>query len=527
MGIRIASVPRCISSAQPLTTVTLAMLRFLISMLALAASLCSQTAWYACHLDGAHQVPPATTPASGWAVVRHTLANNSLVVYLHHDALATSATAAQLHAGLAGQNGAALLSLSKTGINAWTGSMTLSAAQASLLAQDSLYLDVHSSAFPGGELRGQITQAKNTLLQAVLDGSQMSPPTNSFASGTAVAFLHQPQNRLCYLIDTAGINNATMAHIHFGAAGVNGVMASTAASANGVWCGVTDPLSDAEVALVLSDQIYADVHTAAFPGGEIRGQLRIDLGSCFTATCRGSEEVPPNASTAYGNAQLLVAPDGQIELTGMFQGANLIAAHIHVGPIGTAGPILFPISWSNTTGEISATYQATPLDLAKLRSGLWYVNLHSAAFPGGELRGQLVLGQLAVSYGKGCQTFSGEMPEANLDGLATVGATGQFQLFGAAGCPLTVLCIGQDRTTGVPLLLPTIGIDAPGCHALTDVLLTQISVPDPNGLAQVALPIPLDPTFRGVPLTNQWLLLDPLGNAAGIAVSNGLAFTLH
>jgi hypothetical protein len=58
-------------------------------------------------------------------------------------------------------------------------------------------------------------------------------------------------------------------------------------------------------------------------------------------------------------------------------------------------------------------------------------------------------------------------------------------------------------------------------------LLTQISIPDPIGLAQVSLPIPLDPMFRGVPLTNQWLLFDPLGNAAGIAVSNGLAFTLH
>ena len=501
--------------------------RLLLSMLALVACATGQTAWYACHLDGPHQVPPTASPASGWAVVRHTLPNNTLFVHLHHDALSTSATAAQVHAGLGGQNGAALLQLSKTGINTWTGSMILSPAQASSLAQDGLYLDVHSSEFPGGELRGQITQAKNTLLQGVLDGSQMSPPTNTFASGTAVAFLHQPQNRLCYLIETAGIANATIAHIHFGAAGVNGVMASTAASANGVWCGVTDPLSDAEVALVLSDQIYADVHTAAFPGGEIRGQLRVDLGSCFTATCRGSEEVPPNASTAFGNAQLLVAPDGQIELTGMFQGAHLIAAHIHVGPIGITGPILCPITWSNTTGELSASYQASPLDLAKLRSGLWYVNLHTAVLPGGELRGQLVPGQLAVSYGKGCRTFAGQMPEANLDGLATVGATGQFQLFGAAGCPLTVLCIGQDRTTGVPLLLPTVGIDAPGCHALTDVLLTCIAVPDPIGVAQIALPIPLDPMFRGVPLTNQWLLLDPLGNAAGIAVSNGLAFTLH
>ena len=459
--------------------------------------------------------------------MRHTLPGNTLFVHLNHDALSTSATAAQVHAGLGGQNGAALLQLSKTGLNTWTGSMTLSPAQASSLAQDGLYLDVHSSAFPGGELRGQITQAKNTLLQGVLDGSQMSPPTNTFASGTAVAFLHQPQNRLCYLIETLGISSATVAHVHFGAAGVNGAMASTAASANGIWCGVTDPLSDAEAALALSDQVYVDVHSAAFPNGEIRGQLRVDLGSCFSSTCRGSEEVPPNASTAFGNAQLLVGPDGQIELTGMFQGVHLIAAHIHIGPIGITGPILFPINWSNTTGELSATYQASPLDLAKLRSGLWYVNLHTAVLPGGELRGQLVPGQLAVSYGKGCRTFAGKMPESNLDGLATTGATSNFQLFGAAGCPLTVLCIGQDRTTGVPLLLPTVGIDAPGCHALTDVLLTYVAVPDPIGLAQVALPIPLDPMFRGVPLTNQWLLLDPLGNAAGIAVSNGLAFTLH
>lgn len=509
------------------------LLRLLIATLAFVAAARAQTNWYSCSLDGAHQVPPVVTAATGWAIAKHDVAAGTLQIYIRHDALSASATNALVHIGSVGQPptpgqlATGLVPLSQSTQDIWTGTGTLNAAQAAALAQDGIHIKVASAAHPSGEIRGQITKAKNTLLMAVLSGSQVSPPTNSFASGTAVAFLHEPENRLCYVIQTAGIAGATAAHVHIGMPGNNGPMVVTAGTNGGQWCGVSDRLTDAEAQAVQAEQVYVDIHTAAYPNGEIRGQLRVDLGSCFTAACNGAQEAPPNASTAIASASLVVGPDDNVTLSGTFTGTHLVAAHVHLGAPGVAGPIVFPIAWSNTTGELSATYQATPIDAANLRAGLWYVNLHSSAFPGGEVRGQLLPGAPATPYGKGCRTGAGLLPEANLDGLACIGTTANFQLYGALGCPFAISCIGQDRSNGLPLHLPLIGIQAPDCHALTDILLTQFVLPDSKGLAVAPLSIPLDPAFRGVQLNNQWLLFDAFANAAGIAVSNGLAFSLN
>lgn len=467
------------------------------------------------------------TVSTGWGILKHDAATGAVLIYCSHDALPTPAVAAHLHVGSAGQNGGVLVTLSQTSANIWTGTGTLTAPQAAALAQDGLYLNVHSTANSGGEIRGQVVRAKTTLFQALLSGSQVNPPTNSIASGTAVAFLHQPQNRLCFVIETTGLQNATAAHLHFGTPGQNGLLMSVASAGNGIWCGVTDSLSDADSTTMLAEQAYFDVHTSSNPNGEIRGQLLVDLGCQFHSACVGSEEVPPNASTAIGNAQLLVGPDDMITVSGSYSGVQLIASHVHVGHPGVAGPILFPITFSNATGTLSASYQATPTDLANLRAGLWYVNLHSAAFPTGEIRGILRLGQTSSTYGKGCPTSAGLLPEANLPEIATVGTSALFQCFAADGCPATVFCLGQDRSTGLPLHLPSVGIPADGCHALTDVLLSTFVIPSLGGIAKTSLFVPLDPSFRGVALTNQWLLFDALANPAGIAVSNGLAFELH
>lgn len=509
------------------------LIRLILATLAFVAAARAQTTWYSCHLDGAHQVPPVATAATGWAIAKHDAAAGTLQVYVRHDPLSAPPTNAFVLIGSAGQQptpgqlGTGLVPMSQSTQNIWTGTGLLNAAQAVALAQDGIHIKVASAANPSGEIRGQITKPKNTLLMSVLSGSQVSPPTNSFASGTAVAFLHEPENRLCYVIETAGIAGATAAHVHFGTAGTNGPILVTARTNGGQWCGASDRLTDAETQAVQAEQVYVDIHTSAYPNGEIRGQLRVDLGSCFAAACNGAQEVPPNASTAIANARLSVGPDDNITLSGTFAGAHLVAAHVHIGSPGIAGPILFPVAWSNTTGELTATYQATPTDVANLRAGLWYLNLHTAVFPSGEVRGQLRPGALATTYGRGCRTGAGLLPETNLEGIACLGSTANFQLYGATGCPFAVCCIGQDRTNGLPLHLPLVGIQAPDCHALTDVLLSQFVLPDSKGLAQSPFAIPLNPAFRGIQLNNQWLLFDALANAAGIAVSNGLMFALN
>ncbi len=122
----------------------------------------------------------------------------------------------------------------------------------------------------------------------------------------------------------------------------------------------------------------------------------------FNATLDGPSEVPPNTTTsAYGTAVLLYNKTTKIfTLTVTYAGLTVTDAHIHKGAVGVDGPIVFPIS--NLTSPMNYTSIAlTSSQEADLLANLYYVNLHSAAFPGGEIRGQLITTNPGGSGGGG------------------------------------------------------------------------------------------------------------------------------
>jgi hypothetical protein len=82
-------------------------------------------------------------------------------------------------------------------------------------------------------------------------------------------------------------------------------------------------------------------------------------------------------------------------VAGTFGGltAPAIAAHVHGGVVGVAGPVIFPLAVTAATSGVVFGNSA-PLTLAQanhLKNGDWYVNIHDGAFPGGEIRGQILL----------------------------------------------------------------------------------------------------------------------------------------
>ena len=65
-------------------------------------------------------------------------------------------------------------------------------------------------------------------------------------------------------------------------------------------------------------------------------------------------------------------------------------AHIHEGAVGVSGPIIFPMTESYAgSGMWSTTVTLTEAQLATLRAGNYYFNVHSAAYPNGDIRGQI------------------------------------------------------------------------------------------------------------------------------------------
>ncbi|HEU4858877.1 MAG TPA: CHRD domain-containing protein [Chitinophagaceae bacterium] len=110
----------------------------------------------------------------------------------------------------------------------------------------------------------------------------------------------------------------------------------------------------------------------------------------FKATLTGTQEVPANASTATGEATLVYDSIGKVfTLSVTHTIPNPTNGHIHKAPVGVSGGVIFP--FASFTSPISLT--SPVLDAtqeADLKAHLYYVNIHTAAFPGGEIRGQLI-----------------------------------------------------------------------------------------------------------------------------------------
>jgi hypothetical protein len=116
-------------------------------------------------------------------------------------------------------------------------------------------------------------------------------------------------------------------------------------------------------------------------------------GRTLSTTLTGAAEVPgPGDPDGSGTATLTVNPGlGQIcyELT-VSGIAPATAAHIHVGAVGVAGPVVVPLA-PPTDGTSSGCAEVSrELALAILMSPSdYYVNVHNAEFPAGAVRGQL------------------------------------------------------------------------------------------------------------------------------------------
>jgi hypothetical protein len=104
----------------------------------------------------------------------------------------------------------------------------------------------------------------------------------------------------------------------------------------------------------------------------------------------GAQEVPPNDSQAVGTGDITIDADGNVSgsvSTPTIQGK---AAHIHVGAPGKAGPPIITLDGGDPgTWRVPQGAKLNAEQIAAWKAGDLYVNVHTAAHPGGELRAQL------------------------------------------------------------------------------------------------------------------------------------------
>lgn len=106
-------------------------------------------------------------------------------------------------------------------------------------------------------------------------------------------------------------------------------------------------------------------------------------------TLSGDQEVPPVMTVAKGSGTITVNNDMTVRGSVMTSGVEAAMAHIHHGAAGKNGPVLITLNKSGNNWMVPADTKLTAEQYKAYKAGELYVNVHSAAHKGGEIRGQI------------------------------------------------------------------------------------------------------------------------------------------
>lgn len=114
----------------------------------------------------------------------------------------------------------------------------------------------------------------------------------------------------------------------------------------------------------------------------------------YTAELKGSSEVPSNKTAGAGSASVTLDADNKITWNVTFSGLTGPATAVHIHGPAPAGKNAGVLIWLSTKGKtatspVTGSGTFTAAQVADLNNGLCYVNVHTKANPGGEIRGQL------------------------------------------------------------------------------------------------------------------------------------------
>ena len=382
-------------------------------------------------LSAGQEVPAVDSTASGLASLTLDQATLSLTLHVTTNGL-EDATASHLHGAFGGVNGPVEIGLTQDGgdpAHWFAEEQSLSAAQLEALLAGATYVNVHSPAHPGGEIRGQVIPDDIVFAYGQLEGRQEVPAVDSAASGTFAVTVNTAAGTVVAHANTSGADDATAAHLHDAFAGTNGGVAiGLAQDPVDVtrWSAIDAPINADQQSALQSGRFYVNVHTPANPGGEIRGQVAPPPIEVLFTTMSSDEEVPPVASAATGIAATTVnRSTGTVTLHLNASGADdATAAHIHNAPAGENGPVLIPLQQDPLDAGhwLVSGAQLDDAGLAEYRDGRLYVNLHTPANPGGEIRGQIVPPEAAVTVDDQAPAVTLTSPGTTVSGSVTLEA---------------------------------------------------------------------------------------------------------
>ena len=269
------------------------------------------------------------------------------------------------------------------------------------------YRTVSNAAAGNCEIPGCRPGFERTVgLGAVLDRAQHDIAESG---GSGTFSLNSDKTELTYEIRVEGIPAVTGSHFHNAASGANGGVVRGLEGefdgdvwvSSGTWTSseTDQPLTADLGAEIEAGNIYVNIHTADYPGGEVRGQVLAE-GADFAATLERAQQNPPiPVSGGTGTFTLTFGPT-QLAYEIRVEGIPTVAAsHFHNAPAGENGGVARGIEGA-LDGDVwvsSGTWSAdevdsplTPALVSELLAGNIYVNIHTADYGGGEVRGQVL-----------------------------------------------------------------------------------------------------------------------------------------
>jgi hypothetical protein len=395
---------------------------------------------YTFELNGGQEVPPVSTQATGAGVVtidRDEVSAHYMVVY---SGLEGQFTTSHFHHAKPGVNGGVIYDLTSQynafggAFGYWDETAIPPFDAAPFFRNNEMYINVHSDPHFAGEIRGNIVYAgglftelpfdpgfdDDLMLSAFLTGEDEVPAVTTDAKALATLYFDGDRTKAKMNITATGLSGPiTGVHIHEGDPGSNGpVLYPLVNEGNRVQMEVTD-ISSLDLVSILNGATYVNIHTAAHPNGEIRGQLQMEQDYTFVADMAGDQESPAVVTDARGLASIhytlgTLSLDVNVQLTGL--NSDITGAHFHTGAPEENGPVFADlgdlINGNTLRGTITVAFE----NLVDIVTGNAYINIHTTDHPDGEIRGQL-------NYLPGI-TFDGWMSPLQENPFTTSSASG-------------------------------------------------------------------------------------------------------
>lgn len=363
-----------------------------LSLIVLTAKAQMQT-MFVSQINGSQEVPSVSTQALGTAYFVLDPSRTNLSYHITVDGLSGPITGSHFHNAAKDTSGPVIFNITSSFVNGTaTGNIQINALYLTQLLAGRMYVNVHTAAHPAGEIRGQIMPAADFL--ASLNGSQEVPPVNTTAGGEAGFLFNANAMTMIYDISIDSLSGPfTGAHIHNASAGINGqVVFNLLPSFTGNHASGTLPnLTAQQMMDFKSGDMYVNVHTTAHPGGEIRGQIQPTI--YIVSALDGNQEVPAVNISAGGTSVFILFPLTKtllyrVTVSGL-SGA-ITGSHFHSALKGVNGSVVYNITASYIGNTATGMWNnLTDTQITAILSGAIYVNVHTAAHPAGEIRGQL------------------------------------------------------------------------------------------------------------------------------------------